>query len=369
MFATTTTVRNSFREGSPNVSGLDTTLSEALEERFSQLERRTTDRNWQFDIFFQPIIRSLFDEMAFSKINLLQTLTDKVARPNYVVVTQDPMSWELGIENAHKLEVVRTLQERLLQVGDIYSKPATGGLNAIDGACGSQIVRLQLDADRLIVRARRTGLEGILLKQLGGTQLDSSESSVSFEFHDLHGDLFEHVLEGVASLHSGLRIIEDTIPIYTVQGRTWEIRTVIQAPMNLPRVSAQLVKFSPDTFLNNWATGGGAVRADEFSQDLFTELYGSREFAAYGSELYLYRVQEQALQVFHCLNAYLREVFKRYLPNVPPEVCYIRELAVDSTGICDANSESFLMPVVIEPQYPYFDIIALADVDNDAYVR
>ncbi len=162
-------------------------------------------------------------------------------------------------------------------------------------------------------------------------------------------------------------LIEKPLNIPLINGRTWEIRHVVQCDrLYNPVVTAKYGKIGGDPHFGNMDLGGKPVTAGNPVHEVLQNTRMEKKF--------LSNCERVALSGANILNYHLINSFTNYInarmSGIPPYYFFARRLAVDITGHLGRNGKLF--PAVIEIQYPIgfkSYVPELEEVDKQALAR
>src|SRR3989338_8402302 len=302
----------------------------------------------KFDKF---LIANCFDVVQrglFSKGGIYRAIDGHVRRP-------DSLYFEVPVAEAHDVAdyIGRTLQQH----GSAYLKDVT---TSVGGGCG--VIKIYADDDHVhLVIPHSTTREGVErnLGSLHGTEdflhfftshhLSKDPRDVRIPILRTRADqpagrIFDVMIRRV--LNTGEYAVEAPIQIPLYNGRTWEVRNLVQCPGGVPSVTAHYAKVGAGTDFSNLFLGG----EPHDSLEVLCEIHrhtGKSESAALE---YLYENKRTAHAAADAFVSYCRKLVLTHLEGVEAEQFYPREFSVDVTG---ELSDGTLRPVVVELQYPF----------------
>ena len=300
-----------------------------------------------FDRF---LITNYFDAMQkglFSKGGIYAAIDGHVRRP-------DSLYFEVPETKAHDVAgyIGRTLQQH----GSAYLKDVT---TTVGGGCG--VIKIYADDDHVHLVIPHSATRERIERNLGSLH-GTEDFLYFFASHHLSenprnvripilrtradqpaGRIFDVMARRV--LNPGEYAVEAPIKIPLYNGKTWEVRNLVQCPGGIPSVTAHYTKVGAGADFSNLLLGGEA----HDSLEVLREIHKHAEKPESTALEYLHENKRTALAAADAFVSYCRKLALAHLEGTEAEQFYPREFSVDVTG---EFFDGTLRPVVGELQYP-----------------
>ena len=298
------------------------------------------------------IMRSFFTNGELEKTAIYRALGDKVKRPDckIVKIAQDQADDEISA-------IVQTIDQMQREYGTVYIKHEEGhsGFGLMKFTSTDKTLTFKFPQSSSM---REVGLKLMRL-------IDSKDGIIFYENSGQNRDEIEIPLERVgfqqsraealtALVKHGFRegeyAIEKAIKIPLIEGKTWEIRAIMQCPKGIPEITTHWGKVGRDKDFSNFGLGGEAQTPESIVTSVFSAHSNDSASVADKVQDYLKRSDEVALTAASVLVEYMQDLSEARIEGFDPKKFYPREFAVDITGEFDENG--ILQPVLGEIQYP-----------------
>lgn len=317
-----------------------------------------------FDRFLVSRYFDKLDKRLFSKTGIYRVLDGVVPRPDYKLINLSDRGTRTKDEVAAVTNIVDEMEKKY---GAVYIKHE-------QGHSGHRIMRLSSTDKTITLKvpqhsSRRAIGEGlfrlssqnvspIIFYENSGE--DQDEISIPLERVGLQQPRQE-VLEALVEygLEAGEYAVERPIKIPPFNGKTWEIRTIIQCPGGIPQITTHWAKVGKRKEFSNYGLGGDAETPPTVISGLLHDDNLVKD--------YLGRSDDVAQSAAKALNDYMQKLAEAHIDGLDPKKFYAREFAVDISGELDESGT--LQPMVGEIQYPMNPIVSfipqLEKVDPD----
>jgi len=313
------------------------------------------------DRFFSWVFKYETGDEWFDKAKLTEMVEGKVRRPRSMHV-HFPTK-RLARPGKHK-KAVDGLGRMLKREGSVYVK------RSVDSARGRKVARMRKSKGGLEIRTEDPELFEKLDRSVPKRhKRDERKGQIMIRLG--RGQKLQDVLHEVAAAFSGPHIIEKEMAVPKYNGRTWEIRTIVQSPKGTPEVTGHYAKVGArGKVVSNLAMGGKGVKSKEVISGVYEERYpGKRpdEIKMLTDE-FMGKLKREAVKAMKEVNRHNEGLRERYIPDFPEGGLHARHGAVDIAAEFDPRTGK-LEPVVGEVQYPECGISGLRNADLEAWNR
>lgn len=292
------------------------------------------------------------DPRLFSKAGLYKAVEGAIARPESYI-------FELPDSKDRTDNMVETT---VASLSDILKKHKAAYLKSGVGSAGHGMVKLVQSEKTLTLIIPRGGIfndiarKGNEYQQLNPKDIiifypNPTSITIPMERPGMHQPLNEILIYLTKHmLPNGEYIVEAPINIPLYEGRTWEIRNIIQCPGRVPRITARFAKVGEGKDFSNIMLGGKAELPEKVIEEILRQNQGGDKNIEELAKEYLEENNTAALRTAEALNAYMRNLARQEFDPRDAELFYAREFSVDITG--EFDDEQNLKPVLGEVQYP-----------------
>lgn len=314
------------------------------------------------DFLDRVLIHEFFDSLhpkLFSKGGLYRAIRGYVPRPEYYDA-------ELPAHEHRSETLVSPMTESLRQMlgrhGALYLKNTTSTVGG-----GHGLVKMTADAEKVQLRIPRSGTRDYIKHALDRLFWDKPEDFIRFStYSHQEPDIvdipimktranqpLEKILYALLkhAFEPGEYVIEAPTQIPLYNGRTWEVRNIVQCPNGKPQISARYAKVGSGKDFSNIALGGEPENPETVIAGVYqTHTQTAPRTAQKLAKEYLRVNDGIVLDAANALNRYMFELAARHVDGIDSRIFYAREFSVDITG--EFNGTQKLRPVVNELQYP-----------------
>lgn len=319
------------------------------------------------DVLFDWVFLKLEGKPWFAKKRLLKVLDGVV--PHTDSSLRSFHSASLLVRKPGKFDKPFTELSRMIeQHGVVYVKPTEG----IFVHNGWGIIKLEKTPEGLVMSSTASRSDEVMnviiqfpsnsYKIIAGGKLLFPARTKEERRRQL-ARLASHNLYGNLAIERGLQIPK-------IDGKVWEIRTVVQSPNKEPEVVGPYAKLGSNELASNVSLGGHGLEAVKVISQVYSGMYPHKSPVEIGQlvQEFFTRANKIAVDATRAVNDDMKSTGKKLVPKFPERELYVRQAAVDITAEINTRTGK-LDPFVMEYQYPDFAYSQFESSDPLGYRR
>lgn len=291
--------------------------------------------------FMDFVLRKQFQVHVLSKKNVASWIEEISAKPKAHMIYVNPRH---SIQDDDGNTGAAKKAKKELESGSVYVKPA-----GLDAHAGEGIIRIEKGVPGLTVStARKEETDRIKLGTANMKKEPVEDKKTIFPLDHRQGEL-EIIRRILESTQKGNALVEKDLSIPLYQGRTWEIRTIIQKMRENPQVVGHYAKIGGDEVSANISTGGYPEEAVHVVSEITRKLHPQIPEHELGLKIsgFFRKSNQLALKAYDTVNRNMTAEFMKHVSGIPPNSLEMTDAACDIAAVIDPETRE-LKPIIME---------------------